>query len=229
LLIPLFVLQLTHDPLQVSAVAALEIAAYVGLRIQPRRAYALTESAESLAWVIGPPAAGLLAVLIGTGQALGLDSASFLVSVAGLAAMRARFEPSQDARQQRLWAATKAGLRVIVSNAVLRRDQLIWTLYSVLGGSMVRYAHPPSRPGCRPGRYAWQAIPSRTVLSPNRKASSAKSSGGSAACSVMAAVRRGNRSGSASRNSIRAYCGPGLSPGRTPRASPVASWVWPRT
>jgi hypothetical protein len=33
LLIPLFVLQLTHNPLQVSAVAALEIATFIGLRI----------------------------------------------------------------------------------------------------------------------------------------------------------------------------------------------------
>ncbi len=208
-LIPLFVLQLTHDPLQVSAVAALEITSYVGLRIpfgafsdshERRRlmlcadvartlltlaipmtaalhgpalpvvyavivpigassalfqsgadgvvpllvpeasrsaAYALTESAESVAWVIGPPIGGLLAVLIGTGQALVLDSASFLVSVAGLVAMRARFAPAQAAGQQRLWEATKAGLRLISSHAVLRRDQVIWTLYSALGGSIV--------------------------------------------------------------------------------------------
>ncbi len=50
-----------------------------------------------------------------------------------------------------------------------------------------------------PGRHARQAIPSRTVLSPNRNSSSAKSAGGAAACWVMAAVRRGKRSGSASR------------------------------
>jgi MFS transporter, DHA3 family, macrolide efflux protein len=100
-------------------------------------AFALTEGAESLAWVIGPPIAGLLAVLIGTGQALVLDSASFLVSVIGLLAMRTRFQPDQDTRQPRLWEATKAGLRLIISNAVLRRDQLIWTLYSMLGGSIV--------------------------------------------------------------------------------------------
>jgi hypothetical protein len=209
LLIPLFVLQLTHDPLQVSAVAALEITSYVGLRIpfgalsdahERRRlmlgadvartlltlaipvaaalhgpallvvyavivpvgassalfdsgaggvvptlvpeagrgaAYALTESAESVAWVIGPPIGGLLAVLIGTGQALVLDSASFLVSVTGLAVMRARFAPAQDAGRQRLGEATKAGLRLIISSAVLRRDQVIWSLYSALGGGIV--------------------------------------------------------------------------------------------
>jgi MFS transporter len=210
LLIPLFVLQLTHNPLQVSAVAALEIGTFIGLRIpfgalsdhrERRRlmlgadlartaltlaipvtsalhgpalsvvyavvvpisaasalfdsgagaavpllvpeadrgaAYGLTESAESVAWVIGPPLGGLLALAIGTGEALGLDAASFLVSVAGLLAIRARFEP--DARQtgpQPLWESTKAGLRLIVSDAVLRRDQLIWALYSVLGGSIV--------------------------------------------------------------------------------------------
>jgi hypothetical protein len=210
LLIPLFVLQLTHNPLQVSAVAALEIATFIGLRIpfgalsdrhERRRlmigadlartaltlaipvtsalhgpalpvvyavivpisaaaalfdsgaggavpllvpeqsrgaAYGLTESAESVAWVIGPPLGGLLALLIGTGQAIGLDAASFLVSVAGLLAIRSRFEPAaQEGGPQRLWESTKAGLRLIVSDAVLRRDQLIWALYSVLGGSIV--------------------------------------------------------------------------------------------
>jgi hypothetical protein len=209
LLIPLFVLQLTHNPLQVSAVAALEIATFIGLRIpfgalsdrrERRRlmlgadlaraaltlaipvtsalhgpalavvyavtvpisaasalfdagasaavpllvpeesraaAYGLTESAESVAWVIGPPLGGLLGLAIGTGEALGLDSASFLVSAAGLLAIRTRFRPTAQTSTERVWAATKAGLRLIASDAVLRRDQLIWGLYSVLGGSIV--------------------------------------------------------------------------------------------
>ena len=47
-------------------------------------AYAWQESFESIAWVIGPPLGGLLAVAFGTGKALGLDSVTFLVSVAGL-------------------------------------------------------------------------------------------------------------------------------------------------
>jgi MFS family permease len=209
LLIPLFVLQLTHNPLQVSAVAALEIATFIGLRIpfgtlsdrRERRglmlgadlaraaltlaipvtsalhgpalavvyavvvpisaasalfdsgagaavpllvpeesrgaAYALTESAESVAWMIGPPLGGLLALAIGTGEALGLDSASFLVSVAGLLAIRTRFRPAAGTSTERVSESTKAGLRLIVSDPVLRRDQLIWGLYSVLGGSIV--------------------------------------------------------------------------------------------
>lgn len=177
-LIPLYVLQLTHNPLQVSAVALLEVAAFAGLRIpfgalsdrlEGRRimmaadiartlltlaipvtsalhgpslaviyivivpiaassalfesaagaavpmlvpedkrgmAYAWRESFESLAWVIGPPIGGLLAALIGTGQALGLDSASFLVSVVGLAAIRRRFEPEPaSGEERRCWPA----------------------------------------------------------------------------------------------------------------------------
>jgi Major Facilitator Superfamily len=101
-------------------------------------AYGLTESAESVAWVTGPPLGGLLALAIGTGEALGLDAASFLVSVAGLLAIRTRFEPeARETGTQWLWESTKAGLQLIASNAVLRRDQLIWGLYSVLGGSIV--------------------------------------------------------------------------------------------
>lgn len=209
ILIPLYVLQLTHEPLQVSAVAALEAVTLAVLRVplgalsdarERRRlmivadvartvltlaipltsvfggpvlaviyavivpvtaasalfesgaggavpqlvpqedrgmAYAWREGFESLAWVIGPPIGALLATLIGTGGALGIDSATFLVSVIGLVAIRARFEPDAETREQRLWQNTKDGLRLIVTHPVLRRDQIVWGLYSVLGGSIV--------------------------------------------------------------------------------------------
>ena len=145
-LIPLYVLQLTHNPLQVSAIAIIEAVAFGLLRmpfgaladrLECRRlmiiadlgrtlltlvipvaaafnadtliviyivivpieafsalfdsaagtavpmlvtedkrgmAYAWQESFESIAWVIGPPLGGVLAVAFGTGKALGLDS-----------------------------------------------------------------------------------------------------------------------------------------------------------
>jgi len=208
-LIPLYILQLTHDPLQVSAVAVVEVGAYVALRfplgaLSDRRegrrlmiaadagrllltlaipvvsllhgpvlpviyavivpleacsalfesaagaavpmlvpenergkAYAWQESLESLAWVIGPPAGGLLAAAAGTGRALALDSASFGVSIAGLAVIRKRFEPAPDARAEPLRASMLAGLRLMAADRVLRRDQLIWSLYSVAGSGIV--------------------------------------------------------------------------------------------
>jgi Major Facilitator Superfamily len=208
-LIPLYVLQLTHNPLQVSAIAIIEAVAFSLLRmpfgaladrLECRRlmiiadlgrtlltlvipiaaafnadtlvviysvivpieafsalfdsasgtavpmlvtedkrgiAYAWQESFESIAWVIGPPLGGVLAVAFGTGKALGLDSATFLVSVAGLIAIRKRFEPGDDAEHEPMWASIRSGLRLMIADRVLRRDQLVWSLYSILGGSIV--------------------------------------------------------------------------------------------
>ncbi len=42
----------------------------------------------------------VLAVTFGTGQALGLDSVTFLVSIAGLIAIRQRFAPEPDAEHE---------------------------------------------------------------------------------------------------------------------------------
>jgi MFS family permease len=208
-LVPLYVLQLTHNPLQVSAIAIIEAVTFSLLRmpfgaladrLECRRlmiiadlgqalltlvlpvaaafhadtliviyivivpiegfsalfdsasgtavpmlvtedkrgmAYAWQESFESIAWVIGPPLGGVLAVAFGTGKALGLDSVTFLVSVAGLIAIRKRFEPEDDAEHEPMWASIRSGLRLMIADRVLRRDQLVWSLYSILGGSIV--------------------------------------------------------------------------------------------
>lgn len=87
--------------------------------------------------MIGPPAGGLLAVAFGTGPALALDSVSFLVSVAGLVLIRTRFAPGDDAEPEALAASMWSGLRLMISNRILRRDQLIWSMYSVLGSGIV--------------------------------------------------------------------------------------------
>jgi hypothetical protein len=79
----------------------------------------------------------LLAVAFGTGKALGLDSLSFLVSVAGLLALSKRFHPDSDAGAEPIWAFMRSGLKLMIAHRVLRRDQLIWSLYSILGGSIV--------------------------------------------------------------------------------------------
>jgi MFS family permease len=208
-LIPLYVLQLTHDPLQVSAIAVVEVAAIALLRrpfgaladryesrrlmiaadigrmlltvavplvsllhgpvlaviyavILPNaalsslfngasgsavhmlvpeharaKAYAWQENFESVAWVVGPSAGGLLAVAFGTGPALAIDSGSFLVSVAGLAVIRARFTPAAATEPEGLAASMRSGLRLMISNRILRRDQLIWGMYSLLGSGIV--------------------------------------------------------------------------------------------
>jgi MFS transporter, DHA3 family, macrolide efflux protein len=208
-LIPLYVLQLTHNPLQVSAIALVEVVAYSALQIplgaladrregkrlmitadvartlltlvipvtsalhgptlvviyvviaplqafsalfnsaagaavpmlvpadERAKAYAWQESLESLAWVIGPPVAGLLAAVAGAGRALGLDSASFVVSVVGLALIRKRFEAAPDSAGEAFRTSMKSGIRLMLTNRLLRRDQLVWSLYMVLGSGIV--------------------------------------------------------------------------------------------
>jgi hypothetical protein len=36
-----------------------------------------------------------------------------------------------------MWASIRSGLRLMIADRVLRRDQLVWSLYSILGGSIV--------------------------------------------------------------------------------------------
>jgi MFS transporter, DHA3 family, macrolide efflux protein len=208
-LIPLYVLQLTHNPLQVSAIALVEVVAYSALQIplgaladrregrrlmiiadvartlltvaipvtsalhgptlvviyvviaplqafsalfnsasgaavpmlvpadERAKAYAWQESLESIAWVIGPPVAGLLAAAAGTGRAIGLDSVSFVVSVTGLVLIRKRFEAAPESANEAFRTSMMSGLRLMITDRVLRRDQLVWSLYMVLGSGIV--------------------------------------------------------------------------------------------
>lgn len=96
------------------------------------QAYALTEGAESLAWVLGPVVAGLLVTTVGGPSALAVDGASFLLSAAGLAVVRVpRAAPAAERRG--LLRELLDGLRFLVGHPVLRRAQLSWTLYGAIG------------------------------------------------------------------------------------------------
>ncbi|HEY7202151.1 MAG TPA: MFS transporter [Candidatus Dormibacteraeota bacterium] len=96
------------------------------------QAYALVEGAESLAWVLGPIAAGALVATVGGALALAVDGASFLCSALGLAAIRIpRVQPA--GRRGGLWRDLVDGLRFLAGSAALRRAQLTWTLYGAIG------------------------------------------------------------------------------------------------
>ncbi|HXQ45180.1 MAG TPA: MFS transporter [Caulobacteraceae bacterium] len=95
------------------------------------KAYALFEGAESLAWVAGPMVAGVLAALYGTASALVIDGASFFASAAGLALIRiGRVErgPAEP-----IWAQIWEGLTFVARTPTLRRLQLTWSLYGLIG------------------------------------------------------------------------------------------------
>jgi MFS family permease len=95
------------------------------------QAYGLFEGAESLAWVAGPMVAGVLAATCGTASALVVDGASFLASAAGLALIRiGRIE---RAPVEPVWAQVWEGIAFLARSPTLRRLQLTWSLYGVIG------------------------------------------------------------------------------------------------
>lgn len=105
-------------------------------RERMEQAYALTEGGESLAWILGPVVAGVLVTTVGGPGALTVDGASFLVSSAGLAAIRLpRGQPS--AARASLWADLLGGLRFLAGSPALRGAQAAWTLYGALGFGVV--------------------------------------------------------------------------------------------
>lgn len=126
---------------------------------QRGQAYAWQESLESVAWVIGPLLGGLLAAAFGAGWALGLDSASFVVSVVGLLAVRKRFSsPSGSSAppcsgNETFRGSMKSGLRLMIIDRVLRRHQLVWSAYSMLGSGIITGASRSSYSGWPSSRW----------------------------------------------------------------------------
>jgi DHA3 family macrolide efflux protein-like MFS transporter len=95
------------------------------------QAYGLFEGGESLAWVAGPMVAGLLAATFGTANALVIDGISFLVSAFGLGLIR--LGPIERGPARSIWAEVWEGLSFMAGAPVLRRLQLTWALYGLVG------------------------------------------------------------------------------------------------
>jgi hypothetical protein len=90
---------------------------------------------------------GLLLIIADLGRTL------LTVAIpAGLIVIRKRFAPEPDADHEPMLASIRSGLRLMIADRVLRRDQLVWSLYSVLGGSIDNHPDiertpvPPTRP-----------------------------------------------------------------------------------
>ncbi|HXM56593.1 MAG TPA: MFS transporter [Candidatus Dormibacteraeota bacterium] len=116
------------------------------------RAYALTEAAESLAWVLGPVLAGLLVATAGGPAALAVDGVSFLLSALGLALIRVPPVARAAAERRALWRGLLDGLRFLATHRVLWRAQLSWTLYGTIGyGVVLGLVYVGSRAGSAGG------------------------------------------------------------------------------
>ena len=110
-------------------------------------AYAFFEAAESGAWIAGPLVAGALATWFGLASALIVDAGSFLVSAGGLIFVRAP-PPKAYRGSESVWVRIVDGLRVLVKVAPLRRVQLYWTLYGIVGyGAITGFVYVGSQGG----------------------------------------------------------------------------------
>ena len=192
------------------------------------QAFALFEGAELLAWVAGPLVASVLAASFGTPSALVVDGTSFLVSAAGLASIRiGRVERAATAGS--VWSQIGEGLRFLAGARDLRRLQITWSLYGLIGfGAITGLVFIGSSGGTsvrRAGRLrgfdlrAWLAL--RHALGRSASDDPRRRTGGGRAAGVLGrrAPRRDALAGGGARRSARDRGGRGLLPGDLAHAS----------
>ena len=110
-------------------------------------AYALFEAAESVAWIAGPLVAGALATWFGLASALVVDAVSFFVSASGLIFINIPPPEAHDGTES-IWARIADGLVILTKVAPLRRIQLYWTLYGIIGyGAITGFVYVGSQGG----------------------------------------------------------------------------------
>ncbi|TCR62765.1 putative MFS family arabinose efflux permease [Rhizobium sp. BK376] len=111
------------------------------------KAYATFEAAESAAWIAGPLVAGALATWFGLASALLVDAGSFLVSAVGLIFIKAPLSKVHGGADP-IWNRIVDGFGVLIKVAPLRRIQLYWTLYGIVGyGAITGFLYVGSRGG----------------------------------------------------------------------------------
>jgi MFS family permease len=120
----------------VGVLAALFSAGYIAAvptlvgREQYGRATSYFEALESLAWMIGPGVAGLLATRIGPGPVLLLDAVSFALSALSLTLVRRPLQMGERAPTQYIvrdmLTDMREGLRFIATHRALRAGVGLW-------------------------------------------------------------------------------------------------------
>ena len=101
----------------VAVPAEFALVGVVGARAGAARANGRVEAARYVGYTVGPLAGGALAAAAGTGGALLLDAASFLVIVAGALALRARRRPDGPAGESE---RARGGLALLGADRQLR-------------------------------------------------------------------------------------------------------------
>jgi DHA3 family macrolide efflux protein-like MFS transporter len=124
------------------------------------QAYSLFEAAESIAWVAGPIIAGALATIFAPANALILDGLSFFVSAIGLMVITVK-PLEKEGEHEPVWTRIVNGLRFLLSVGPLRRIQLYWSIYGVIGyGAIVGLVYVGSEGGSAGPAFATFAVSS---------------------------------------------------------------------
>ncbi|MFL5754816.1 MAG: MFS transporter [Chloroflexota bacterium] len=95
-------------------------------RSQLARGNGILETAYSAAFIIGPALAGLLVTVIGPGETLALDAASYAISSVGLVLIRRELKAPPDRRPSRIVDDIREGVVYVAGHPVLRTVVLLF-------------------------------------------------------------------------------------------------------
>jgi MFS family permease len=95
------------------------------------RASGIAEAFFSLAFIVGPALAGILAGTIGPAPTLAIDAASFLLSVGAFVFVRRPLQAAAPSRDVRLVSDVLEGVRYVWGQPTLRAIIAFWTAISV--------------------------------------------------------------------------------------------------
>jgi MFS family permease len=106
-------------------------------RSQLARANGMMESVASVAGIVGPIVAGVLAAAIGAGLTLAIDATSFAVSAIGLFLMTTNLRASADRPRTHILHDVREGIAFVVHHPVLRSAILLFGLYTAVVAPLV--------------------------------------------------------------------------------------------
>ena len=112
------------------------VPALVG-RPQLARANAIFETVYSSGYIVGPSIAGLLATLIGPGQTLAVDAASFAFSALALFLVQRPLRAPVDRPASRIVDDIREGIRFILGHGILRSAIALWGISSITAAPIV--------------------------------------------------------------------------------------------
>jgi ENTS family enterobactin (siderophore) exporter len=120
-------------------------------RPQLARANALLETVYSVAFIVGPTVAGVLAAGLGPGPTIAIDAVSYVVSSAGLFLVSRDLRPPPDRVPSPLIAEVREGIVHIAHDPLLRAAILVFATFSaaiasVVSGLAFRITHELGQP-----------------------------------------------------------------------------------